>query len=333
MNPPAAPNNPNAPLDREGLDEAVQAIWGATRIVLACHVNPDGDAIGSMLGLGLGLELLGKDVTYLSADGVPESLAFLPGVARIQNHTERRDFELGVGLDAGDVRRLGGNGETILAARLVMDIDHHVTGGQFGQVRLLDAATASTAELVYDLLLALGVDITAQIAQCLLCGVLTDTGGFRFSNTRPRTMAVGGALIAAGASPPVIYESVYENASFGAQKLLGRALDRMARSADGKLVWSWVTQKDFTELGAGDQDTDGITTALRVVRGAEVALFLREMPTGQLRVSLRAKDPWDVAAIAAQFGGGGHRLASGCSLDGPPEAAVAALLNALNTSL
>jgi phosphoesterase RecJ-like protein len=321
--------NPNAPLDREGLDEAVQAVWSATEIVLACHVNPDGDAIGSMLGLALGLEALGKHVTALSADGVPDSLAFLPGVSKIQTHSERRDFQLGVGLDAGDLSRLGSNKETILSAPLVMDIDHHVTGGQFGQVRLLDATSASTAELVYDLLLALGVELTPEIAQCLLCGVLTDTGSFRFSNTKPRTMAVGGALIAAGASPTVIYEQIYENASFGAQKLLGRAMDRMTRSADGKLVWSWVTQADFAEFDATDKDTDGIATALRAVRGSEVAVFLREMPTGKLRVSLRAKDPWDVAAVAAQFGGGGHRLASGCSLDGPPEAAVQALLAAL----
>ena len=321
--------NPNAPLDREGLDEAVQAVWSATRIVLACHVNPDGDAIGSMLGFGLGLEALGKEVTYLSADGVPETLAFLPGIEKIQPYTDCRDFGLGVGLDAGDLKRLGENAETVLSAPLVMDIDHHVTGGQFGQVRLLDATSASTAELVYDLLLALGVEITPDIAQCLLCGVLTDTGSFRFSNTKPRTMAVGGALIAAGASPTVIYESVYENASFGAQKLLGRAMDRMARSTDGKLVWSWVIQSDFTEFDATDKDTDGIATALRAVRGAEVAIFLRQMPSGKLRVSLRAQEPWDVAAVAASFGGGGHKLASGCSLDGPPEAAIAALLAAL----
>ena len=178
-------------------------------------------------------------------------------------------------------------------------------------------------------MLALGVEITPDIAQCLLCGVLTDTGSFRFSNTKPRTMAVGGALIAAGASPTVIYESVYENASFGAQKLLGRAMDRMARSTDGKLVWSWVVQSDFTEFDATDKDTDGIATALRAVRGAEVAMFLRQMPSGKLRVSLRAQEPWDVAAVAASFGGGGHKLASGCSLDGPPEAAIAALLAAL----
>lgn len=324
--------NPNAPLDREGLDEAVQAIWSASEIVLACHVNPDGDALGSMLGLALGLELLEKRVTVLSADGVPETLRFLPSSERVLTHTERRDFGLGIGLDAGDAKRLGASQEAVFSAPLVMDIDHHVTGGQFGQVRLLDAEAASTAELVYDLLLALGVELTPEIAQCLLCGVLTDTGSFRFSNTKPRTMAVGGALIAQGASPTVIYEQVYENASFGAQKLLGRTMDRMARSDDGTVVWSWVTQADFTELAATDKDTDGVATALRAVRGSEVAIFMREMPTGKLRVSLRAKEPWDVASVAARFEGGGHKLASGCSLDGPPETALAALLAALETA-
>ena len=243
--------------------------------------------------------------------------------------TERRDFDLGIGLDAGDLPRLGGNVEAISSAKVVMDIDHHVTGGQFGDVRLLDAASASTAELVFDFLHALGVEITPEIAQNLLCGVLTDTGGFRFPSTTPRTMAVGGALIAAGASPSEVYERVYESQSWAAQKLLGRAMDRMERTADGKIVWTCVLQTDFQELGANDRETDGISTALRVVKGSEVAILLREMPGGALRVSLRAKAPWDVASVAARFGGGGHRLASGCTLPGPPEAAVAALLSAL----
>jgi bifunctional oligoribonuclease and PAP phosphatase NrnA len=210
-----------------------------------------------------------------------------------------------------------------------MDIDHHVTGGQFGSVRLLDAESASTAELVYDFLHALGVEPDAAMAQNLLCGVLTDTGGFRFPNTRPRTMEVGGALIADGASPTVIYEAVYESQSWAAQKLLGRAMERMEKSPDGKIVWTVVLREDFEALGATDKETDGISTALRAVRGSEIALLLRELPDGSLRVSLRAREPHDVAKVAARFGGGGHRLASGCTLNGPPEEAIQHLLATL----
>ncbi len=314
---------------REGMDEAVQAVWNATEIVLACHVNPDGDAIGSMLGLALGLEILGKSVTTLSADGVPANLAFLPNADKIQTHTERRDFDLGIGLDAGDLSRLGPSVEAVTSSKVVMDIDHHVTGGQFGDVRLLDAESASTAELVFDFLHALGVEPTPEIAQNLLCGTLTDTGGFRYPSTRPRTMAVGGALIAAGASPTDIYESVYENQSWSAQKVLGRAMERMARTEDGKIVWTVVTRADFAELGATDKETDGISTALRAVGGSEIAILMREMPDGKLRVSLRAREPHDVSKVAALFGGGGHRLASGCTLGGPPDEAIKRLLAVL----
>ncbi|MGC4043791.1 MAG: bifunctional oligoribonuclease/PAP phosphatase NrnA [Armatimonas sp.] len=314
---------------RDGMDECVQAIWDSQEIVLACHVNPDGDAIGSMVGLALGLQVLGKNVTVLSQDGVPDTLKFLPGTELVQTSTERRDFDLGIGLDAGDLSRLGGSVEPINAAKLVMDIDHHVTGGQFGHVRLLDAESASTAELVFDFLHALGVEPDHAMAQNLLCGVLTDTGGFRFPNTRPRTMEIGGALIAAGASPTEIYESVYENQSWAAQKLLGRAIDRMEKSAAGKIVWTVVLQEDFTEFGATDKETEGISTALRAVRGSDIAMLLREQPDGRLRVSLRAREPYDVATVAAKFGGGGHRLASGCTLDGPPQEAIQRLLAAL----
>jgi phosphoesterase RecJ-like protein len=311
------------------MDGAVQAIWDAREIVLACHVNPDGDAIGSMVGLALGLEKLGKAVTILSQDGVPDNLRFLPGWERVQTGTRKRDFDLGIGLDAGDIERLGESKAAVASARVVMDIDHHVTGGQFGQVRLLDAESASTAELVFDLLHALGVELDGAIAQNLLCGVLTDTGGFRFPATKKRTMEVGGALIEAGASPTDIYEAVYENQSWAAQKLLGRAMERMERSADGKVVWTCVLREDFAELNATDKETDGISTALRAVRGSEIALLLRELPAGSLRVSLRAREGHDVSIVAAQFGGGGHRLASGCTLPGPPEDAVKRLLAAI----
>lgn len=317
---------------REGMDEAVQAVWDAQDIVLASHVNPDGDAIGSLVGLSLGLKVLGKNVTILSQDGVPDTLQFLPGTDLVQTSSQRRDFDLGIGLDAGEPGRLGINVDPILSASVVMDIDHHVTGNQFGDVRLLDAESASTAELIFDFLHALGVELDAAMAQNLLCGVLTDTGGFRFPNTRPRTMEIGGALIAAGASPPQIYEAVYENQSWAAQKLLGRAMERMERSAAGKIVWTVVLQEDFAEFGAADKETEGISTALRAVRGSDIAMLLREQPDGRLRVSLRAREPYDVARVAAQFGGGGHRLASGCTLDGPPQEAVQRLLEALQTA-
>jgi bifunctional oligoribonuclease and PAP phosphatase NrnA len=317
---------------RDGMDETVQAIWDAQTVVLACHVNPDGDALGSLLGLGLGLEKLGKTVTLLSADGVPVPYRFLPEWGRIATEAPKTEsaFDLAIGLDAGEFARLGASTVALSQAKTLIDIDHHVTGKEFGQIKLIDAQTASTAELVFDVLNALGIELTREIAQCLLCGVLTDTGGFRFTNVQPRTMLVGAALIAAGASPTEVYESVYENKTLAAQKLLGRALASLSVTEDKKIAWAAVTQKDFLETHATDNDSDGIANAVRIVRGVEVAIFLRESDNGSFRVSLRAQPGWDVASVAAKFGGGGHKLAAGCTVAGPLDAAVSALLSHLS---
>jgi phosphoesterase RecJ-like protein len=303
------------------MDDAVRALRDASDIVLACHVNPDGDTLGCMLALGIALEHLGKRVTLLSADGIPAVLRFLPEAARVQTRTDRRDFELAVVVDAGELARVGASREVIEAAPCVIDIDHHVTPGAFGQIRLLDATAAATGEIIYDLLRALDVDITLPIATCLLTALLTDTGSFRFLNVTPRTMVIAAEMIAVGASPNTIAECVFENKSWAAQKLLGRALESMRQTDDGRVVWAHVSKEDYADLGATDEATEGIVNAVRSVQGADVALLLREMPSGKIRVSLRARPPADVSLIASHFGGGGHRLASGCTLDGPlPEA-------------
>lgn len=320
------------PLVREQMDDAVAALLDARETALVCHINPDGDTLGSMLALALGLEQKQRRATLLSADGVPAIYHFLPTMERIERETERRDFDLAVVLDAGDLSRIGNNRETVLATPRVIDIDHHVTAGVFGEIRLLDATAAATGEIVYDLLVALGCEITTPIAECLLCALLTDTGSFRFRNVTPRTMEIGAELIRRGAQPDPIAEHVFENKPFAAQKLLGRALDSMRRTPDGRIVWAHVTQADFAEFGVGDEATEGVVGAVRAVQGAEVAIFLREMPTGRLRVSLRSREGIDVSRIAARFGGGGHRLASGCTLDGPIADAEARLVEAVEAA-
>lgn len=316
-------------LERSQMAEAVAALRAANDIVLASHINPDGDTLGSMIALGLGLLSLGKKVTMLSADGIPSTLGFLPGAELVQTRTDRRDFDLAIGLDAGDLSRVGVSGDALQSAPLLIDIDHHVTAGQFGQIRLLDSTAAATAEIIYDVLLSLGVALNLPIATNLLCALLTDTGSFRYRNVTPRTMALGGEMIRLGASPDPIAECVFENKPFAGQKLLGRALESLQRSPDGRIVWAHVTQADFADFAATDEMTEGIVGAVRSVQGSDVALFLREMPTGKLRVSLRSRDPIDVSKVAAEFGGGGHRLASGCTLDGPLADAEAMLVAAV----
>jgi phosphoesterase RecJ-like protein len=318
---------------REQMDSVVAAIREADRILLTCHINPDGDALGSMIALGLALRHLEKTVVMVSADGIPEILRFLPSSEDVVTDASEATFDLAIVLDAGELARVGRTRPAVDATPRVIDIDHHVTAGVFGDIRLLDATAAATAEIVYDLLHALGVDITLHIAECLLCGLLTDTGSFRFMNVTPRTMAIGGELIGIGASPNRIAEFVFENKSFAAQKLLGRALDSLQQSADGRVVWAGLRKEDFADFDATDEVTEGIVASVRAVRGNDVAALFREMPNGKIRVSLRGRPPADVSLIAAHFGGGGHRLASGCTLDGPLADAEARLVAEIHRRL
>lgn len=300
------------------LEDAAQAIRDSQTVVLACHVNPDGDAIGSLLGLGLALLPLGKTVTCLSEDGVPDILAFLPGAAMVQQTTDTPTFDLALVVDSGDLPRVGASVQPMIGrARRVVDIDHHVTAGAFGDIRVLNSRAASTAEIVYALLQTMDVPITADIATCLFTGIITDTGSFRFQNVTPNTLRVAAELLEAGAPPAHISENVFDNRTFAATRLLGTALAAMQQTPDGKIVWTHVTAADFQTLGAKDADTEGIVSYVRGVRGADAGILFREMADGQIRVSLRSREGLDVSQIAARFGGGGHRMASGCTLPGP----------------
>ncbi len=320
---------PSADLDKP-LADAAHAIAGAQSVVLACHVNPDGDALGSMLGLGLALAVLGKSVVCLSEDGVPDILRFLPGAGMISRTTDVPAFDLALVVDSGELARVG---ETILPlvarARRVVDIDHHVTAGAFGDIRVLNARAASTAEIVYALLGTLGAAITPDIATCLFTGIITDTGSFRFQNVTPNTLQVAAALLEAGAPPAYISEHVFENRTFAATRLLGLALSSLTQTPDGRIVWANITGENFRATGATDQDTEGVVSYVRGVRGADVGILFREMEGGAVRASLRSREGVNVAEVAARFGGGGHRMASGCTVSLPLPEAEHAVLDAV----
>ncbi len=316
------------------LAEAAQAIRESRSIVLACHVNPDGDALGSMLGLALALRPLGKDITCLSEDGVPDILRFLPGAEMIVRSTDNPAFDLALVVDSGELSRVGENVRPMVSrARRAVNIDHHVVAGTFGDIRVLDSGAASTAEIVYELLQTLEIAITPEIATCLFTGIITDTGSFRFQNVTPNTLRVAAVLLEAGAPPAHISENVFENKTFAGTRLLGHALSSLAQSPDGRVVWAHITAEDFHALGAIDAETEGVVNYVRGVRGAEVGILFREMENGRIRVSLRSREGVNVAEIAQDFGGGGHRMAAGCTLNVPLPDAETALVQAAIASL
>jgi phosphoesterase RecJ-like protein len=315
-------------MTREARGRAAAAILQANKIVLACHVNPDGDALGSLCSLGLALESLGRQVVMLSPDGVPDHCAFIPGSDRVLRASPTHEFDLGIGLDADGSDRLGSAEAIVLGAPLVIDVDHHVGAERYGQIRLVDPTAAATGELVYDLLLAIGAPLTPEIATGLMAAIVTDTGGFRYTNVTARTLEIAGALIGHGAHPAPIIERVYGRRTVSATRLLGTALAEVHLTADGRLAWVALDRAAFERAGARDEETDGIVGELRAIDGVGVAILLREGVDGEVRVSLRSRDGTDVAALAERFGGGGHRAAAGCTLPGPLPAAIESMLAA-----
>ena len=316
---------------KTSLKLAAQTILKANKIVLASHVNPDGDTLGSMLALTHALRSMGKIAVPLSAHGVPEIYRWMPGQQWIQSPTspeEYGDFDLGIICDTGGLERIGSKiAPYIAAAHTTMKIDHHLTEGDFGDIRVVNSHAAATGELIYELLREMGAPFSKDIAECLLCAIITDTGSFRFMNVTPNTFRISGALMRCGACPASISELVFESRSYASIKLLGRALDSLRLSDNGRVAHAVLHASDFLEMNATDEDTEGIVNHVRAVRGAQVGVLFREVPGCQIRISIRSRDGYDVNRVAQTFGGGGHKLAAGCSFDPPMENAVKAVLD------
>ena len=309
-----------------GFANAVAALRSADRIVVATHENPDGDAIGSLTAAAAGLRQLGKRVrTYLEpSSSIPSELRLLD-VAGLERHLE--ESELGgwtlLALDCATMRRLGrGHRGVIEAVATVVDIDHHYDNTRFGAVNLIDGSASSTAEILLDVLEALGVELTPDIAQSLYVALVTDTGRFQQRTTGPNALRMAARLVDAGVDIQLVYRRVFETVPLRKLRLLGRVIDHLVLSEDGRVAISYVTRADFTELGAAESDTEGLVDHLRAMAGVEVAGLIREPPFGDdgvappNRVSLRSRGAIDVSAIARKSGGGGHKQAAGFSHGG-----------------
>lgn len=326
---PRPGNRSKMPTDPKPFQDAADSLFAAHNVALACHLNPDGDALGSMLGLALALESLGKNVIRLCQDPVPLNYQFMPTAHLVANRPPANSqMDVAVGLDCDAEHRLGSLAEFILKAPSVIDLDHHTGSGPFGDIRVLEPGASSASQVVYDLLPFLGARISTDIATCLLAGMIFDTGAFRYSNTSPSTLLAAAALVEAGADPDVIHQRMFDDRPFSNVKLLGRALANALM--DGDVAWSALTRKDFRETGAEETETEGVINTLMAIRGIRAAALFRETGHG-VKVSLRSRNGIDVAAVARQFGGGGHVKAAGCTVEKPMAAAVAEVLALLKS--
>jgi phosphoesterase RecJ-like protein len=298
------------------------------RFLVVTHENPDGDALGSMLGAALGLRELRKDVVmHLSGVApLPGEYGFLPFDELRRDLPEDIEHRVLLALDCANERRIGPDENALDRALLVIDVDHHHDNNRFGKLNLIVADASSTAEIVRDLLAELDVALTPQIAEALYVGLVTDTGRFQYTNTTPKALRLAAELVEAGADVHGIFRSVYETVQFAKLKLLARALDRAQLYEGGRLVISYLVRTDFNEVGAVEPYSEGIIDYLRQAEGAELVALIREPPTEggpTHRISLRSsRDEVDVSAIARQQGGGGHRQAAGFSSDATVEEIV-----------
>jgi len=317
--------------------QVVGLLAGAERVALACHVAPDGDALGSMLALGAGLRERGVDVVA-SWGGepfeVPAAYSFLPAVDLLVPPAEFPVApELLVTLDTGSPDRLGSLADRLDTAGCTVVVDHHANGVAYGDLRLVDDGAAATVVLVAGLLDRLGVALTQETAAPLYTGLITDTGSFKYFATTPAVHELAARLLATGIRHDLISRSIYDTASFGYVQLLGRVcgravLDRSAARGLG-LVWSVVEPTDYAGTGLGLADVEGLIDVVRVTAEAEVAVVLKADPVqGGWKVSTRSKGAVDVGVVCGALGGGGHRFAAGFSAPDGDAAAVVALVHA-----
>jgi len=294
-------------------DGAVAALRDAREVAIACHVNPDGDALGSLFAAHLGLSRLGKETfpTWGTAPlTLPLGYQFLPGSDALVQPHELPMTDAFLALDCGAADRLGSVEPNMRKAETVINIDHHPGNDLFGTHNLVATGVSSTAELVTRLLQDLGVEIDRDIATNLYTGLVTDTGRFQYSNSSPDTLRLAADLRAIGVDATAIAQEVFESSPFGYLKLVGRVLDRAVLFEDVRFVYSWLTQRDLADTGVGIEETDKLIDAVRSTRAADVAALFKEQEDGTYRVSLRSKGP-SVGALARRRGGGGHELAAG----------------------
>lgn len=309
------------------LEAAIAAIKSADKIVMACHIGPDGDALGSMLGFAAGAVENGKEV--VASFGEPftigDTFEFLDTDLLVPPAQLPEDPGLMITFDAGSIDRLGELRGRAERAKTLIVIDHHVTNGGFGHHNLIVPTAAATAEIVVDLMDELGWEITAAAATPLHVGLVTDTGRFQYSNTTPKTLRAAARLVEAGARPEQIGQHVYEETPFGYLHASGSVLSRAILEVDRRLVWSTLNMKDLAESGIGLDDTDGLIDAIRTAQESDVAVLLKDLGGGRVKGSMRSRGRVDVGAIAVQLGGGGHHNAAGFTFAGDVEAAIAAV--------
>ncbi len=297
-------------------DEIVRTLNAAQNVLVATHIHPDGDALGSQIAMGNILRSLGKNVFLYGEDQVSHLYRFLPGSAEIESLLPALNgFDCAIALDCGDCNRLGAAMDALLTIHPFMVVDHHVGHREFGDLRWIASDRASTGEMVYDLAEAMGAELSFESAYCLYAAIVSDTGSFKYSSTSAETFRIAGELLRKGVKPAEVSGKLFDNFTVKRLNLMRLVLDSLQLHADDRLAMIAAPREVFIKTGTTQADAETFINYPRSLDTVKVAAFLKETEKGLVSVSLRSKGTeYDVAQVAAAFGGGGHRNAAGFKL-------------------
>jgi phosphoesterase RecJ-like protein len=317
------------------IQRILQPIRDSGTICVVGHIRPDGDCIGSQVGLAFALQNAGKKVTCWNEDVMPDKLAFLDPKRLLQLPKPGRKFDCVIATDCASFERLGKVGDCIRDRKILINIDHHISNTRYGDLNWISGKEPSSGELIYRLLKAGNWPITPAIADCLFTAVSTDTGSFQYPTTRPSTYQVAAHLVERGADLGKICNEVYQSFPISRVRLVQHLYNKFKLTHDNRTAYFWLKQADYARTGAQPDDSEGLIDHIRAIQPVIVACVFEELEPAVTRISLRSKsDAVNVSEIAKQFGGGGHQAAAGARLRGRPASAqrrvLAAIKNALN---
>lgn len=313
------------------LDNIVEEIGKAERIVILTHESPDGDAMGSSLAMYQALKNLGKKADVF----IPEyskTYDFLPGANEIIAETDVENYDLAIALDCADIKRLNGFAKYFEDAKVTISIDHHTMNPMFADYNYVDPASPATCQILVVVLEYLKIEITKEIGTCLLTGIITDTGGFKYPGVNAETFEFAAWLLSSGINVSSIYKKVLQIKTRANYELSKLAMDRMEFLEEDKITFTYITLEDEAKFHAEEGAHEGIVEIGRDIEGVEVSIFLHETENG-FKISLRSNEYVNVADVALMFGGGGHVRAAGCKISGTPDQIKAKLVNEVKKAL
>ncbi|MGF7048789.1 phosphoesterase RecJ-like protein [Paenibacillus sp. DS2015] len=320
----------------QALEQAKEYLLKHDDYLVVSHVQPDGDAVSSTVAVGWLLSCLGKKFTMINEGPIPQRMLFLTMADQIENmeiHPPLRTYQHVICVDCADFKRVGLTNQLFAEDALILNIDHHPTNNGYGQVNVINADAAATAEILYDLLGLFDVKWTKELATAIYTGILTDSGGFRYSNTSPKIMGMASDLLTYGVNGPELAENLLEEMTLPQMNILVKALNTLQMSSDGQISWVHLTPADMLECSAVNEELEGIVNYPRNIRGVEVGIFFKVIDDHAVKVSLRSAGKVDVAELAQTFGGGGHARAAGCRMEGTLDTIISQVIERVRTLL